>query len=308
MRRKKSICLFLYIISVMTMFACTRVSEDEYTIQKAGNLGDELGYVGESKNHLNQEYVHMDNNVKKLDGYSFMLEDYFFDPVTGIVAYTIRISKENGESLDASYQSILDVYADNDISVSFETTSNMNESKLKKEGDEIYLYESQQLSLLEVGKKTYTDTDEGLNRMFLRWQEKEICFYLPSYCLQQEVITFDVSHSDKVMLCILSEQGLNIVWKLDSVLEQFEEKMSAEEIKQGENFDRENYDYVVYEKIEILYANGEKKDVTKELQIESCIDDNREEEKLGNTRFYFKEKIDLENVGAILIDGQEYNF
>ena len=85
--------------------------------------------------------------------------------------------------------------------------------------------------------------------------------------------------------------------------------MREKKEKQGEHFDKEEYDYLVYREIELLYKNGERRSIAGasgyRIETENGMEENRENEKMGNLRIFFAEKIDIDNVKAIIIDGKE---
>ena len=302
MRVKKLISIFVFVLCMLCVAACTK-KNIEYEIRINGNLGESLGFFNEDATYYNQEYLNIKDCVKESNDYKVQLENYFYDSVTGNVAYIITISKQKADITDAEYEKILHEYRNGDISVSFERTSNMIVSDLKKSGSEVYLYESQQVSMLESGKDSNLFSENKLENMNFKWKENYIDFMLPTYQLNQEVVEFNASSSDRVSYCACSEHGICIVWNLTNIIEAFNHEMELEKKKNGNRFDVENYDYIVYKEIEIVYRDGKRNKVGNDIQIADGINDNREDDMLGNTRIRFNEKINLKNVKMIVIDG-----
>ena len=303
--------LILGTMAVVMLCCCGKKTEKcEYTVQKEGNLGKCAGYTGVCMEYINQEYACMEHNTHNLGGYDFSLENFYYDSVSGLVVYAIRISYEGSDVTEDQYQTISKDYNGSEIRILFPKTSHTCHSDLKKEKDGTFLYGSEQVSILPHDEKT--DSNEGdryLESMYLRWKDEEISFLLPKYCRQQKVVHFDVSASEKTEGCILSECSLNILWNLEPIMDEFEREMREKKAKQGEHFDKEEYDYLVYSEIELLYKNGERRSIAGasgyRIETENGMEENRENEKMGNLRIFFAEKIDIDNVKAIIIDGKE---
>lgn len=296
-------------IAVVMLCCCGKQTEEcAYTVQREGNLGKSAGYTGVCMENINQEYACMVDNTNNLEGYDFSLENFYYDSVSGIVVYAIRISYEGSDVTDNQYQTILQEYNNSEIRIAFPKSSQTCQSELKREKNGTFIYGSVQVSMFPYDEKTDDNKAGGyLEKMYLRWKDKEIDFVLPQYCRKQRVVHFDTSASQITEGCILSEQSLNILWNLEPIMDEFEKEMREKKEEQGKYFDEEEYDYEVCSEIELIYKDGGRRSIVGGskhcIEIENSMEENREHDKLGNLRAFFAEKIDIDNVKEIVIDG-----
>lgn len=302
---KKCVYILVFIFVVISFSSCSSEEKITYEIQRNGDWGADLGYSGDDEKYYNQEYLNISDLNGKINDYNISLEKYFYDAVTGNIAYSICLSKQNGEVTHEDLETIQDAYDCGNISVSLGRTSFMNQCSLKQLGGKVYLYECQQVSLIEKGKNYYGFSDSEIRSIHFQWDEKSVDLTLPLYHLNEETVEFDVSSLEKGSFCICSNQGLCIVWNLRKIIKDFKQEMEREKKEKGKEFDIEDYNYDVYEEIVFVYRDGEKKIVGLDIPIADRINDNRDEEKQGNTRIRFADKLDLDNVEAIIIDGKE---
>lgn len=307
MIKNKNVCLSLIIaiITIMSLSACSNRTEPKFTIAKNDILAESIGFSGADRTYYSQEYIDILDLTKEIKLYNISLVKYFYDPVTGDVAYSICISKKNGNIDEQEFLDFEKDYECGDFSVSFERNSFMNQHKIKNSNGNIYLYESQQVSQINPDCKLNTSLPDTLDTLQILWNDAEICLQLPKYYLQGNCATFDLSTLEKGTYCICSEQGLSIVWNLKNILNDFKRKLEKEQLKKGNDFNSEDYDYDVYDSIIFVYSTGIQKTVGKDLLIEDAIYDSREETEQGNTRIRFKDTLDISNIDAIIIDGHK---
>lgn len=305
-----SMALIFLSIFFVRFFLKNENSSVQYTVKQSGTLGTDAGLKGVWKKIVDKEYVCLEEGSNYIDDYCFTLKEYFYDLDIGMMVYKIQVTYRNSLELTKEQFDILsDDFNKDNILISARTGS-VCIDVLKKEGKNVYLYGNQLLSGIDSKERVNNFSDNSYVKYIeLWWNDKMIYFPLPEYGQEEEKLIFDTSSMGSIYACQLGEYGLNIVWNLDNVISQFKEEMEIKRKELQNNFDEESYGYILYDTIKLMYNNGTQKTIIgngkNKIKIWDMSDDEREEEKIANTRIAFDEKINLDKVEMIIIDGKK---
>lgn len=258
---------------------------------------------------MNGNTVNVIGQSVVIDDYQILLEEYFYEKNTPSAIYQFSVLNQDGTNLsDDQYNQFVKIYENGTISI---LNDNFNSSVvvdkvIKNENGKIVWIVGMLLSAITT-ETQITQIEHSADMTYLDIlydSHPDQRIKVPDYCYNDKVIKFHVEESEEIALLKINSLGICVVKDLTNVLADFEDMI--ENLPKEE--DPETYGYEVFNHISVVLNDGSEYGVYGKNQSAIMMDNIHicEENKLVSYTAFWNEKIDIEDIQFIIVDGVKY--
>lgn len=276
------------------------VSYDNTSI--GGNLGTAAGCDGMLEKMINDSCVKVIGASVTAGDVRYTLDSYYYNPSENIAAYGVRVTNSDGGQLSNDKKEKLKTdFSSDNLYFSFGV---YNEKCTYEEiSDDNDLHISGVNILADRGEEKLSK----LHYLAVMAGKEEYDINLPDYSVESKCVNYRVFTAEELKKCMTGEKTLTMVYDTSQREKELKEELKEKKKELGDNFNEEDYGYVMYtdvklkmkdgRQIDIYNENGVGKNVVFEL---SGVDESMN---LETFQVLLDDNIDMSQVYSVVVDG-----